>query len=310
MFFRKIALFFSIVLGSIFLFSCNVEKWVAQQQKRTELKGIQYHTLETNGMQLAYWCGGNPAGKKVLLLHGFGGDAFLAWRKTFAYLKKDYLVIAPDLLWFGKSQALWQANLASQSKGINLLMEHLDWRPGTQGTIVGHSYGGFVASYLVYEHPNKFEKLMLINSPGQTYDVRELHTLCARYGKKQAEELFVVTDRYDLQRLLDFSSKHSIRLPKKIAIQVVKLYFSQHNEEKKQLLRSLFEQKDYLATIDIQYPQTMVLWGSEDQVFPLKEGKKLADFIGAQWVVFPNVGHSAQIEKEKRFKKTLLDFLK
>lgn len=83
-----------------------------------------------------------------------------------------------------------------------------------------------------------------------------------------------------------------------------------HIEEKRELLEAILKDRQLSDLPKIQLP-TLILWGDQDQVFPLELGHRLKRHIGenAQMVVIKNAGHAVNLEKAKEFSKHLKAFL-
>nr|GMD16302.1 monoacylglycerol lipase ABHD6 [Ipomoea batatas] len=58
-------------------------------------------------------------------------------------------------------------------------------------------------------------------------------------------------------------------------------------------------------------PSTLIVWGDQDQIFPLELGYRLQRHIGeeADLVVIKNAGHAVNLEKTNEFAKHLKAFL-
>ncbi|MEX1001609.1 MAG: alpha/beta hydrolase [Crocinitomicaceae bacterium] len=298
--------FLIICMIPLMFWSCNLAKW---NQKRLDKKlsrnGLQQNVFQNEAHKIHYFSGGE--GETVLLIHGFGGDAQITWYKTMLDLVKDYHIIAPDLLWFGKSESTKTPELATQVDAIYDLLDHLGVE---KCKIVGISYGGFVSMGMLYEHPDRVEKLAMVDSPGVTYDVSLLNDLCEIAGVDEIQDIFVVKSQEDVKRLFEFTFYNDKMIPKKVYRDAYELYFSNHHDKLHQLLETILFEKDRLKTKEpANFPPTVVIWGEHDQVFPLSEGKKLADFIGAELKIIPKSGHAPNLENFKVFEKQLRTFL-
>ncbi|TKY71469.1 Monoacylglycerol lipase ABHD6 [Spatholobus suberectus] len=84
-----------------------------------------------------------------------------------------------------------------------------------------------------------------------------------------------------------------------------------HIEEKRELLEAILKGRQLSDLPKIQQQPTLILWGEQDQVFPLELGHRLKRHIGenAQMVVIKNAGHAVNLEKAKEFGKHLKAFL-
>ena len=57
--------------------------------------------------------------------------------------------------------------------------------------------------------------------------------------------------------------------------------------------------------------RTLILWGEEDKLVPVAQGKRLAkDIPGSSFVMFPGVGHSPHLEAPQLVLERVLPFLK
>ena len=286
--------------------SCNL---ALHQQKKVnrqfEKQGIQEHFYCANGDTLHYYEGGT--GKTVLLIHGFGGDAQTTWEETIKDLSKDYHVIAPDLLWFGQSNSTRSPNLAAQVAVISNL---LNLKAVQSCSVVGISYGGFVTMGLFYAIPEKVDAMCIVDSPGITYDITLLDTLCKQENVTDVSDIFVVRSPNGVQKLFDLAFYKDRNIPKFILNDIYEAYFNQHHDKLIELLATLPNtQKEYLAQPKITFPKSLVIWGSNDAVFPKSEGKRLAEFMHADYQEIRNAGHGPNIEQHEIFEKVLRDFL-
>lgn len=117
---------------------------------------------------------GNPKNPPLLLLHGAGPGASAAsnWTQCTPILAKDFYVIAPDAIGFGKSEmpkdiptkiARWMGYRVEQIKGLlnELGIEKIN--------VIGNSMGGALALQCVVEMPDRFDKCMLMGAIGAPF---------------------------------------------------------------------------------------------------------------------------------------------
>ncbi len=101
-------------------------------------------------------------GPTVILLHGLGASS-LHWRLTIPALA-GFKVYAPDHLGFG------QSDKPAINYRIATLVDALDefyLQTGIKkATLVGSSMGGWVAAAFAVAHPDKVERLVLVDSSG------------------------------------------------------------------------------------------------------------------------------------------------
>lgn len=130
---------------------------------------VQYFdlTIEGQALRMAYMDVAPTAdanGKTVVLLHGksFMGDYWAGPIRMLA--AKGYRVVVPDQLGFGKSakpDIRYSFDLLAAN--TKTLLDHLGIK---QAAIVGHSFGGMLATYFARDYPDVTKVLVLENPIG------------------------------------------------------------------------------------------------------------------------------------------------
>lgn len=289
------------------LASCNLVQWNQKRiNKKLSRNEITESTFTSSQNTIHYYKGGT--GPTLLLIHGFGGDAQITWYESMLHLQENYTVIAPDLLWFGKSSSSQTPNLDAQVNAIYQLLNHFSI---DTFSIAGISYGGFVSLGMYYKEPTRIKKLIIIDSPGVTYEINELDSLCERNEVKDVSEIFVVKDDIGVQRLMNLAMYKEQRIPKVLLKQMYEVYFDQHHKELAELLRTLPSEKEKLSKLAPEsYPPSLIIWGKYDQVFPLAQGQLLANHMQAELAIIDKAGHAPNIEQFSTFIEILENFLK
>jgi len=106
-----------------------------------------------------------PNGHTVVLLHGKNFSASY-WEPTIRFLtERGYRVIAPDQIGFGKSSkpASYQYSFQQLAENTSAV---LDAAGVARVSVVGHSMGGMLATRFALMHPERVEKLVLVNPIG------------------------------------------------------------------------------------------------------------------------------------------------
>ena len=293
--------FFLLIICS----SCNVVKIYSNfTTRKLSRNSIKNYVYETPGFQLNYWKGGE--GPVIILLHGFAGNAQLTWKNELLALAKTHTVIAPDLLWFGKSNATLTPNLNNQTIVIKQLLNHLKV---DTFSVIGQSYGGFLALNLALNNPKIVKKLCIANSPGNTFNKEELENVAKKYKVDNVSDLFVFKEAKYLQRLYDLAAFKKHSLPGFLAKQLFETYFNQHHPELVKLMLSLQEENNSLEKNNSLWPiKSCVIWSENDELFSLKEGQKFASSIHADFQSIKNCGHAAQLDQPKLFTNAIVHF--
>lgn len=282
-------------------------KFVLKHQNRITKKfnslGLELHEFETNEHHINYFDGGQ--GPALLLIHGFGGNGSVTWRKQVKLLSKHYRLIIPDLCWFNKSYSNNPPNLKSQTDALLGLLDSIEI---SKYSLAGISYGGYVSLALANRFPEKIEKLIIIDCPGHTYDISLLDTLAQMVDAKNVEDIFVPTSPKELKRLLKLASHSPLFIPKGILRQIFEVHFSNYHSEQRELIKTLPTTVD-LDKIDTNKFDCLMIWGQKDKVFSLSEGEKLSKALNARFVVIKRAGHTVILERSKKFNSILMEFL-
>ncbi|CAH8346593.1 unnamed protein product [Eruca vesicaria subsp. sativa] len=89
-----------------------------------------------------------------------------------------------------------------------------------------------------------------------------------------------------------------------------KVMCMEYVEEKRDLIKSILKDRR-LSDLPRIKQKSLIIWGEEDQIFPLELGYRLKRHIGdnADIVVIKKAGHAVNLEKSKEFLKHLKSFL-
>ena len=125
--------------------------------------GFRNQRIKTSGAEINTVIGGS--GPPLLLFHG-APQSVITWRLIAPDLAKDFTLVMCDLRGYGdSSKPEDQPKHASQSKrpmaldGVEV-MEHLGYR---QFQMVGHDRGGRVGRRMALDHPDRVQKLIVMD---------------------------------------------------------------------------------------------------------------------------------------------------
>lgn len=125
----------------------------------------QHRTAFINGVEL-HWVEAGPAdGPPVILLHGFP-EFWWSWRHQIPELAAlGRRVIALDMRGYnesGKPKGVEPYLIAHLTGDVKGLIEHLGYE---RAAVVGHDWGGGVAWAFALMHPERLERLVILNLP-------------------------------------------------------------------------------------------------------------------------------------------------
>lgn len=125
----------------------------------------RHRTITTNGIRLHAVEAGSAGGPLVILLHGFP-EFWYGWHRQIEPLAAaGFHVLAPDQRGYNlsdKPQKIAAYNLDLLACDVVGLIEEAG---AGKARVVGHDWGGAVAWWLGIKHPERLEKLALLNVP-------------------------------------------------------------------------------------------------------------------------------------------------
>jgi pimeloyl-ACP methyl ester carboxylesterase len=121
-----------------------------------------HHTTTVNGFRMHYVIAGS--GYPLVFLHGWP-QSWYEWRKIIPPLAERFTVITPDLRGLGDSERpMTGYDKRTLAADVHALVQSLGF---SKIGLTGHDWGGAVAFYLAYDHPEMVERLMALDTlPG------------------------------------------------------------------------------------------------------------------------------------------------
>ena len=225
---------------------------------------------------------GNPKGKDIILLHGWGQN--IEMMKPLGDNLEDYHITILDFPGFGESDEPKTAlTIYDYEEILEELLSDLKIR---NPIVMGHSFGGRVA--IVYASRNKVEKLVLFGAP------------CVRHERKSAKEKML---------------KSLKKLPGMNGIgEYMKKFIGSDDYRnaspvmRETLLNTVNEDLTECAK-RIEAP-TLLIWGTLDTAAPIEDAKRLEGLlIDGALIELPGCTHYAYLEALPQVINILNNFL-
>jgi len=127
--------------------------------------------VDSDGVKIHYVTMGS--GPLVVMIHGFP-DFWYTWREQMPELAKHFQVVAIDMRGYNKSdqpEGVENYKMAKLVGDIDAVVKHFK---AEKAIIVGHDWGGMVAWTFAMTHPDKTDKLVILNLPHPKGLTREL----------------------------------------------------------------------------------------------------------------------------------------
>jgi pimeloyl-ACP methyl ester carboxylesterase len=248
-------------------------------------------------------------GRPLVLLHGLS-DTHRTWRKVLPALAKDHRVLLPDLPGCGLSGRPDESySLAWQAEVMGAWLARMNLE---QVDLVGHSYGGGVAQFMLLSQRARIRRIALIASGGLGREVSfELRLASlARFIEQFGQPLMgrgtslalravgAVLDPEDAEWMRETNAlPGSARAFARTVRDVIdwrgqRRHFLDHVEEVADL------------------PPMALFWGERDRVIPCKhafESTKLLANVPVS--TFAGVGHFPHQQVPAALSRAILDFL-
>jgi pimeloyl-ACP methyl ester carboxylesterase len=248
-------------------------------------------------------------GTDVVVLHGLS-DSERSWWPVMAELGKRHRVFGLDLAGFGLSgrpdadySLDWQARIVAA---------WLDRVGLSQCDVVGHSYGGGVAMWLLLYRAAAIRRLALVAPGGLGRDVAfELRLASLPFVVEQWGQPWMGA----VARLLHLLNGRS--LPAELRAQLIRSVTSAGSARAfGRTVRDVIDWRgqkrhfhDRVADAPL-LPAIRLFWGERDRIIPIRQGEELADALrNCTLERFPRGGHFMHWERPLELSRSLLSYL-
>ncbi len=272
---------------------------------------LEHVTVRAAGLDLSTYAFGQ--GPPVLLLHGLAATK-VSYLPLLPALAERYRVIVPDLPGHGESSKPRERYTpVFFSKVIGALMDEMGIE---KAAVVGNSMGGRIALEVADVYPDRVTSLILLDpaAAGVPFPLyaRLLGLLPTGVGAVPVpwrrrivvtaiRQMFADPDRLPRAGYVAAADEF-IRIYRKGRARVALL----------SAMRGLMADEPeafWRRAGRIEVP-TLILWGREDRLVPVRLGRRLANTIpNSQLVVLPGVGHVPQFELPDETRSLVLTFL-
>ena len=227
-------------------------------------------------------------GKDIVFLHGWGSNKDV-FKPILKDIKNKYKITLIDLPGFGKSTAT--QSISSIIDVSNLIIDLINKNNIINPILVGHSYGGRIASYISTKI--KIDKLILIDSAGiKRKNIIKKFKIYIYKLKKRFYRLTKQVMKYN--NLIKNSGSTDYKEANSFQKAMLK-------EAVNTDLRHIFRQINC---------ETLIIWGKNDQTTKLKDAKLIHKLIkNSALIIIPSAGHFPFIENYNYFLKVFNNYL-
>ena len=265
------------------------------------------------GLHVHYRDTGPAAGPVVVLVHGFA-DSTATWDGWVAPLSAHYRVISLDLPGHGLTRAPrnWPAGTTSYAALVDQVVTRLGV---DRFALVGNSMGGSVAWNYALIHPERLTALVLVDAAGWPEPQRKgggggalaFQLLRTPWGRW-------LLSRVDLRPVIADGLRKAFHDPSRVTDGMINRFNDlSHAPDHPAIILGMQDRSWVIATPEAMariHTPTLVMHGADDRLIPVESGRRFAATIpGAKLIVYPDSGHTPQMEIPARSVADLLAFL-
>jgi pimeloyl-ACP methyl ester carboxylesterase len=232
-------------------------------------------------------------GPPLLFLHG---PEEPGWPPALARLAREFRVVAPDHPGMGRTP------LGDDLEGMDDLVYHyldlMDALGLGDVTLVGVSFGGWIAAELAVSHSRRLSRLVLVSAAGLRLDGRDL------------PELYFITDHQKLELLLADPKRAELLFPAAADPEAVERRLTQWATLARFTWQPYWHNPKLPARLHRITAPALILRGADDRFIPPSHAKAFAQRIpGATLGTIPDAGHLPHLEQPDRFCEAIAGFV-
>jgi len=259
------------------------------------------------GGRVMVYRAGNREGEAVVLVHGLASNAPRDWPRLVAALAPRYDVFALDLPGFGASDK--GNKLYSPENYARVIEQVVAPRVGRPFHLVGHSMGAAISLAYAAAHPQRVKQLVLADMAGVLSGPVYAESL-AKLGIGQ--KTVIPEDSSWLDSVLGRVIKGVESLPfsEDLILRTPALRQRMLRGDPVMIAAFALGQHNFSAALRTAPMPTLLLWGSEDKVAPLRTAQIAAALLPqSRLELIAGAGHVSMSENPARFNAAVLEHL-
>jgi len=293
------AVFIGVFGAAFYLHPIGTLRWL--QTTRLGWSGVtQSEVGLEDGLMTYFMTGGYWDQAPVLMIHGVGLDAALVWRGVMKPISDAHFkVIAPNLMGFASSDHKQvDYSIAYQAGAIAQLVDQLKL---DHINIIASDVGADVALYYAVDHPDKIERLILVNGG-----------LMGTTGAEKLRKGMMPNTPDAMQTALDASFYGMPPLPQFMYQRMIAA-LADDMPAQTGMLNSVGKDEAHIRSKigQIFNTLTIVIWGGKNPYYNAAQGEALhAALPGSATVIFKTSGAFPQLEHPDDFAESTIFILK
>ncbi|OHC25284.1 MAG: alpha/beta hydrolase [Pseudomonadales bacterium RIFCSPHIGHO2_02_FULL_60_43] len=245
----------------------------------------------------------------IVLLHGTSASLH-TWEGWVAALQTKRRVISLDLPGFGLTGPFPDGDYRMAHYSA-FLAHVLDQLQVPQAVVAGNSFGGQLAWQFALDHPQRVERLVLVDAAGYP---RNATSIPIGFRLAQIPALAPLMANLLPRQMIEASIRNVYGDPSKVSDELIDRYYELTlRAGNREALRQRFIQAEagqgFTRIAELKVP-TLIIWGGRDELIPPDNAERFKrDIQGSRLVLFDDLGHVPQEEDPARTVAVLMGFL-
>jgi pimeloyl-ACP methyl ester carboxylesterase len=242
------------------------------------------------------------SGDPVLMLHGVGfAQGAHEWFLTAPALAERFRVIMPDFVGWGAGSRLQEQY--SFARLVDFVREFQDRLGLASSSVVGHSMGGWVASLLAYESPERVDRLVLVGSGGLASRPLKTMTSFTPPTLEEVEASIAARCGRPADEIREWAEYGWGNVQNDEAVASYQRLLTHMTNPETRMLYNLRRR------LPLTPAETLVLWGTEDAVNDIELGRETAELMPRAELATLPCGHFPHTERPEEFTQKVRAFL-
>ncbi len=252
---------------------------------------------------------GNPANETIILVHGLGDEASTIWKGTIDALSEKYYIVTFDLPGFGKSSK--ENKLYSPTNYAKLIRYIANKYVKKPFHLIGHSMGGAIALKYTSLYAKDVSSLVLVDAAGilhkNAYSNFLVNNKIDDLFDGRFEKLKTVHFSNFIDKIVNkFDNSKIINLDTVLSTELLRGTILRGNPNI--IAAVALVQENFNGIPQDIKTKTMLIWGEEDDIAPLKTGYVLNKLIpNSVLKVIPHSKHIPMITDKEKFLEQLFE---
>lgn len=269
--------------------------------------------VEADGHKIHYEYFGEGAHEVVVLLNGLAMST-KAWYGFVPLLSDEYDILLYDYPGQGDSSKPDEPySITRIAQYLTMIMDHLGIEKIHS---MGISYGGFIAIEHARQYHDRLHTLTLSGIILSREELFEQYEAISLRFYRGGPELFDLYTEYMYEKIF---GEPFVRKVTRAGLEPMRQRFNERYQNDVHCLIRLTEaQEEYFGELDRRMPEyravttpTLIMPGEQDRAIPLWAQKKMLDiFPDSRWILIPECGHVAYLERPDVFFPTLKAFMR